>query len=195
MKDEIISITSLADLNKCLIINNINLSLWGTGNAKSIMHLYEELINGECRLNEKPFIRVLPIVQVLIFQNGKLLVETEQELFDNRIRKRNLPPSEKMKPEEDWITATIRCIEEELSISQERIKFVTETCLPVIRQRNSQSYPGLLSQYHIYRVEVLIDSLPHDNFWTDEKKGSGKDNAIRRHKWGWMNPTTITNLI
>ncbi len=195
MKVEKISITSLADLQLCLDKNNIKVTQWGKGNAKSITQLFEEIINGECWLNENPFIRILPIVQVLIYQNGKILVETAQELFDNRIRKRNLPPSEKMKPKEDWHTATIRCIDEELSITKDRITFVTKTCSPDIHQRNSQSYPGLLSQYHIYRVEVLIDSLPKDKFWTYEKKGINKDNAIRRHQWGWKNPTNVTNLI
>ena len=99
------------------------------------------------------------------------MIETAQELSDQRIRERNLPPSEKMKPDESWRFTTIRCVEEELGIKPDQIEFVTQSCTPIIRQRISQSYPGLSSQYQIYKVDVLINSLPDHDFWTEEKKG------------------------
>jgi hypothetical protein len=188
---EKINIHTIRDLKDCLRANAIELSDWGKGNAKNLEQLFEEIINGECWLHANPLIRVLPIVQVLIHADGNILVETAQELTDQRMRERNLPPSEKMKPNEDWHSATIRCVEEELSVTPNQINFVTRDCTPIVRQRNSQSYPGLSSQYHIYKVDVLIDSLPVHDFWTDEKKGSNQDNAILRHHWSWKNPATI----
>ena len=188
---EKIEIHTIAELKECLQANDVDLSDWGKGNAKNLEQLFEEIISGECWLMANPLLRILPIVQVLIVANGKILIETAQELSDQRIRERNLPPSEKMKPDESWRFTTIRCVEEELGIKPDQIEFVTQSCTPIIRQRDSQSYPGLSSQYQIYKVDVLINSLPDHDFWTEEKKGYHRDNAILRHHWSWKDPAFI----
>ena len=95
------------------------------------------------------------------------------------------------RPDEDWKKAAIRCLDEELGVSPAQIYFTTKECKPIIRQRNSQSYPGLSSQYHIYKVDVQVNSLPLHDFWSNEKKGLHQDNAILRHHWSWKNPATI----
>jgi hypothetical protein len=188
---EKISISTVNELQECLQTYAIDLSTWGKENAKNIMQLFEEINNGECWLEGNPLIRVLPIVQVIVHADDKILIEVSQELCDRRIRERNLPPSEKMKPNEDWKTAAIRCLDEELGIVPAQINFITKECEPIVRERDSQSYPGLSSQYHIYKVDVLIDSLPSHDFWTVEKKGLHQDKAILRHQWSWKNPATV----
>ncbi len=115
-----------------------------------------------------------------------VLVEIKQELSDRRIRKRCLPPSEKMKPSESWQAAAIRCLDEELSLKPNQFTILSENCEPIIHERLSQSYPGLPSQYHVYSVNVQTNTLPDIEFWTDEKADPGNGAAIRRHLWGWI---------
>ena len=141
---EKIEIHTIAELKECLQANDVDLSDWGKGNAKNLEQLFEEIISGECWLMANPLLRILPIVQVLIVANGKILIETAQELSDQRIRERNLPPSEKMKPDESWRFTTIRCVEEELGIKPDQIEFVTQSCTPIIRQRDFSILPGFV---------------------------------------------------
>ena len=51
--------------------------------------------------------------------------------------------------------------------------------------RPSWSYPGLLGQYTIHRVEVQVDDLPQESFWTAETSLEN-DPTVRRHLWAWV---------
>ncbi len=184
-------IHSLEYLKSWLFENQIPIHAWGSDNAKSISQLFGELTKGECTLHTNPPLRILPVVQVIIRRDERLLVELEQELADFRKRKRCLPPSEKMKPGETWSCAAVRCLDEELSLKPHQFSIRSETCQPVIHERLSQSYPGLPSQYHVYTVEVSENVLPDANFWTDEKHSPGQKNAVRRHLWGWIAYNTV----
>ncbi len=177
---------SIEILTSWLIKNHIPIQNWGFGHAKTISDLFQEINEGECVLINDPPKRILPVVQVIIRRNHLVLVELEQELNDSRKRKRCLPPSEKMKPEESWLEAAIRCLNEELSLAPHQFTVLSENCEPVIYERLSQSYPGLPSQYHIYSVNVQADTLSATEFWTDEKADPEKKAAIRRHLWGWI---------
>ncbi len=179
-------IHSLQDLVTWLSKNQIDYQNWGTLQSKTIDNLYEELIKGECRLLDDPPKRVLSVVQLLIQQGGKVLVEVEQILCDDRIRMRSSPPSEKMKIREDWRQGALRCLEEELQINRDRVRILTGECHAQIKERKSVSYPGLLSTYYIYPVAVETPSLPEGDFFTYEKSDPEADHLVSKHKWGWV---------
>lgn len=181
-----VTIQSLSALTAWLKENQIPTHEWGIGNAKTVSHLFQEIRKGECLLSNAPPKRILPVVQVIIRLGDQILVELEQELSDHRIRKRCLPPSEKMKPDETWYSASIRCLSEELSLGEDQFEVLSKNCEPIIHERMSQSYPGLPSQYHIYKVSVSTSHLPTTEFWTDETSDPGQKQAIRRHLWGWI---------
>ncbi|PKO13075.1 MAG: hypothetical protein CVU39_20750 [Chloroflexi bacterium HGW-Chloroflexi-10] len=186
-----VSIHTLSDLENWLQENDISVAGWGEGYAKTIQRLFTEIQKGECHLQNSPPLRVLPVVQLMVYQNGKILVEKEQMLSDCRIRKRKMLPSEKMKPNEDWHSAALRCLEEELATPANQAVILTQVCKPVTRKRTSQSYPGLESLYFLYRVEMQLGSLPQEDFWTSENSGREKEQAISRHLWGWMDPDEV----
>ncbi|MAT41639.1 MAG: hypothetical protein CL609_04805 [Anaerolineaceae bacterium] len=177
---------SVEELKSWLIKNQIPIQEWGLGHAKTILQLYHEINKGECKLLNDPPKRILPVVQVIIQRDHLVLVELEQELSDLRKRKRCLPPSEKMKPDETWLSAAIRCLDEELSLQPNQFTILSKNCEPIIHERLSQSYPGLPSQYHVYSVHVRANDLPEIEFWTDEKADPGNKTAVRRHLWGWI---------
>lgn len=179
------------DLEIWLINQGIDLSQWDCDNAKSIENLFKEIKGGDCVIQQSPPLRVIHVVQVLIFREKLILTELAQELSDLRKRKRNLPPSEKMKPDENCLHAAIRCLEEELQITKDRITFLTNECKPSVRYRYSKSYPGLKSKYYVYRVHVQVDGLPNGNFWSKEKISGDYQQSVHRHYWGWTQMKNI----
>lgn len=188
---KILEIDNESDLEKWLIEHGIDLSQWGCDHAKSVQNLLKEIQEGDCIIQYKPPLRIIHVVQALIFKDKYILTELGQELSDNRKRKRNLPPSEKMKPDENCLFAAIRCLDEELQITDDRITFLSKKCKPVIRYRYSKSYPGLKSKYYIYRVHVQVNGLPEKNFWSEEKNSGDHQQSVRRHFWGWTQMKNI----
>jgi len=181
-----IQMNSLADLERWLIKNQINYKYWGVGQSKTVENLFEEITKGESGLQNNPPVRVLSVVQVIIRQGNKVLVEKEQFLSDGRTRARSLPPSEKMHAGEGWRLGAIRCLEEELQINSVYTKILTEMCVARIKEGESVSYPGLRSSYHIFQVEALIPNLPDRDFFTNEKLDPQADHLVSKHKWGWV---------
>lgn len=187
MKNEFGYFPSVEILHQWLLTLSLNLESWNKGQAKSVGHLFDEIINGESSIQLKPPLRVVNVVQVLVSQDGKYLLELEQELDDKRTRKRNIPPSEKMIPGENCLNAARRCLLEELQIADKEIEILSQDCKPIIRYRKSRSYPGLKTKYCIYRVKVFVKNLPAEGFWTEEKTNHAEKEIIRRFYWGWGN--------
>lgn len=172
------------DLQKWLNTNGVDTSLWGEGNAKSVDNLWDEWISGEIMFQERPLLRQVNVVQILIRKSKQLLLEAEQELDDGQRRFRNQPPSEKMKPGESYTDAAMRCLQEELGIRAENITFLTGTYEQLQRESDSLSYPGLKTQYIFHMVEAQVKELPDKNFWRDNQ-AYGSGDPVRRHLWAW----------
>jgi hypothetical protein len=187
MKKEFGDFPSVESLRHWLLTQSFELDRWNRRQAKSVGHLFDEIKNGESSIQLKPPLRVVNVVQVLVSQDGKYLLELEQELDDKRTRKRNIPPSEKMKPGENCLDAARRCLLEELQILDKDIEILSEDCKAIYRYRNSRSYPGLRTKYCIYRVKVYVKNLPVEGFWTEEKTNHADKEIIRRFYWGWGN--------
>lgn len=188
-------IDSIETLSNWLTTHHISYEMWGKHLTKSLEMLLEEVMNGECALLSPPAVRSLSVVQVLIRQNGNVLIEKEQLLCDERIRQRESPPSEKMLISESWHQAAIRCVVEELQISKEQVEVLSKHCDPIVKIRFSESYPGLKSQYKLFPVEVKLPPLPLVDFWTDEKSGEEGDHVIGKHKWGWEPWESLESII
>ena len=190
---------------------NIDTSKWGTGSAKKITDLYKEILEGETILqdNNGKLERAVVVLYILVVSNGKILIENEQILPDRRIRSRNLPLAEKIKPRESWIDATIRGINEELAIlgdSSEdnnikiKVTFNKELNITINKESYkyivpksgvlSSSYPNLLSYYYYHIVEVNIDGIPATDFLSYEKK----ENGYMIAKWKWFDVETAKKM-
>ncbi len=176
---------NVADMQNWLNANGIDTSLWGEGNAKSIDHLWDEWVSGEIVFQERPLLRQVNVVQVLIRRGKQLLLEAEQELGDGQRRFRNQPPSEKMKPGESYTDAAKRCLQEEIGIRTENIIFLTETYEQIQRESDSLSYPGLRTRYTFHIIEMQVNGLPEEEFWRDNQ-AFGSGDPIRRHLWIWQ---------
>ncbi len=179
------NIATLDALKALLRARRVDISLWGTGSAKTVESLWEEIATGEIELKDKPFRRVLTgVVQVIIRRGDRVLIEAEQVFHDGRRRARNIPPAEKMLPGENYMDAARRCVTEELGLSPDRVEILPETHTSSQEMRTSWSYPGLLGQYTIHRVDVSAPDLPDESFWTEEVS-LANDPTVRRHLWIW----------
>lgn len=172
------------ELTTWLQKHHIDTGSWGNGSCKSVVDLWYELEQGEAQLAGPPPARNVQVVQVIIRQDDKTLYEIEQELNDGRIRRRYLPPSDKIKPGETVPEAARRCLEEEVGLTADQITI----CADVHRRKevkDSPSYPGLKTTYHFYEVEAQVSRLPPVPFWRHNQAYEEGD-PVRRHHWAWV---------
>lgn len=176
---------TLVQLKKWLDTRGIDISQWGSADAKTVADLLCELQDGESTLSSDPPVRRVQVVEVLIYRDDQLLVEREQHFSDGRVRTRNRPPSEKMLPDEDPTAAARRCLVEELGVSSAAITFRPQEIPQRIVRTDSESYPNLLSEYHFFTVVASVEGLPHTTF-TTPNVAHAKGDPIVAHRWAWV---------
>lgn len=189
------------------------LNLWGTApGTKRVSNLWIELMEGEILLEDcNPPKRTVHVASVKIKNEaGQLLVEAHQEMADGTIRLRNRPLSEKMRPGENVEDACFRGIFEELGCqlgAKNRVKILSDSYRRQEEERESLSYPGLLTSYVIHSIEATIDNLPEIEFCTVENEISGAScskkgyagpsvardskascfaGGVKKHFWRWV---------
>jgi len=164
--------------------HDIDISIWGEANAKSVIHLWDEIASGETTLLDDPPQRIVHVVQVVIRRERQVLLEAEQIMENGSRRFRNQPPSEKLKPEESYLEAAVRCLREELGVAGEAIHLLPESYSPRTELLDSYSYPGLLTEYTFHMVEADVHGLPEEPFWRENDAVLMGD-PVKRHLWVW----------
>ena len=153
---------SEGDFENFLISSGIPVEEWGKGSAKTVNHLYREVLDKESTFSyiDNKLARSIEFVSAQIFYDspkGVLkLVEEKQVFKDGRVRSRHLESSvsEKMKAGEDPGDSIIRGIEEELKISISNDQLKKEG---VIKETDeSNSYPGLTTHYKGYKYKIEL---------------------------------------
>ncbi|MBE9075888.1 NUDIX hydrolase [Romeria aff. gracilis LEGE 07310] len=180
-----VSFETIDQLMHWLESQAIDLQSWNRGGAKSVENLWQELVSGEAVIQSPPPMRIVSVVHIIIRQGAKILIEEKQEYHSGRIRRRGIPPAEKMKPGESAAAAAIRGIEEELGVDSPEVKILKSAQQPRQATRDSQSYPGLLTQYWLYEVEAEVPGLPDEPFSTIETSKTPAA-QIRKHYWHWQ---------
>jgi hypothetical protein len=173
-----------AELNAFLNDHGIDTAPWGTGQAKRIQDLWNEIVAGESHLAPEPLRRVVQVVRVIIRKGEMILVEAEQEFVDGRRRNRRQPPADKMKPGEDIITAAKRCLVEELNAAEGDLQVLPQTHRVVEKLIDSLSYPGLITAYTFHYIDAIVPGLPDLGFWVDND--GGESDPVKRHYWVWI---------
>lgn len=157
-------INSVDDLISMLRKFSIPIDSWGTGSAKNVENLFDEIQNDECVIVDRGgyLVRHIEFVGVRILFKDKdgqtwVLTEDRQEFKDGRVRRRNMPSSvsEKMKFGEDPMLSAVRGIREELGveISQDQLR----KHRPIYYDGGSQSYPGLKAKYKGHQFTCYFD--------------------------------------
>jgi len=141
-----------------------------------------------------------------------------QEMSDGRIRPRNRPLSEKMRPGENVDDACRRGIFEELGCelgAPERVEMLPESYHRDEQERDSFSYPGLLTQYVLHTMIAVVKHLPATEFSSQEDEGgdhtnggalvneSGNGNlsahstavGVKNHFWKWVTESELAAIM
>jgi len=150
----------MMNLESCIELltrHGIDVALYGTGKAKTIAHLVKEVNEGECTLisSDKGLVRELNVVSAMVYYETLVLKETKQVFADGRekVRTKDSSVSEKLQPGEDPWEGLKRGITEELAIQGELdiVQLDTE-----VVERESDSFPGLLGRYNLYKFNVYL---------------------------------------
>lgn len=139
----------------------IDTSAWHGGSIKTVNDLIEEVRLGESSLieNNNELLRlvrvVCPTIYARIDDRIYVLIENRQEFINGNVRHRNLGSSlgEKIINNESPLDALLRGLREELQIERfDEILYSGES----VDRGDSQSYPGLLSEYRKYNYAVVL---------------------------------------
>jgi hypothetical protein len=168
---------SFDELRNNLVEHGIPVESWGTGQSKTLKHLYNEIESGECSLSDEGeyLTRYIEFVAIKVYYRKEeelyFLKEDRQEFNDGRIRKRNMPSSvsEKMKSGEDPLVSAIRGIEEELGFRVESSQLSKRR--DIVYNGSSVSYPGLTAKYkgHQY-ICYITDEQFSDSGYIEVQK-------------------------
>lgn len=155
--------TSFDQLIYVLHEGNIPIDEYGTGAAKTVEHLLNEIheeesiISVDSKGTVHRTLRVVWIDVLCTLSNGQTyrLKEDRQEFKDGRTRKRVLQSSlgEKLKATEDANTTVYRAAQEELGIqSLEKVEHIDDEEETYV----SGTYPGIQSTYAIHKYVAVI---------------------------------------
>ncbi|KAK6135156.1 hypothetical protein DH2020_031104 [Rehmannia glutinosa] len=189
---------------------------WGVKpGTKNVHNLWLEVVEGETSLTDSmPPVRTVEVVIVRIIRSdGKVLIESHQELSNGAVRYRSRPLSEKMKPGESVDAAVFRAVKEELgsivklgtvkSIDDgilEMVKILPGSYVKKVEERVSASYPGLPARYVLHTVDAEVDGLPEGEFCTEEmdeyevsEERGMADSAVscKKHYWKWVDSDSV----
>jgi hypothetical protein len=169
---------NLEDLKNFLLDGGIDFSDWGTGRAKTIENLFQEIKNNDIQLfkNEKgEVVRKYSVVCLSVYfidkNNTKLHLKEERQVFDDgreRVRGFKDSVSEKKKNGELSQDAISRGLKEELGID----KFLSLRKISEEENEDSSiSYPGLLSQRKKESFDVFLyeDTFSPDGYKEDQE--------------------------
>jgi hypothetical protein len=185
-------------------------SRWGKlQGTKRVSNLWKELREGEISLQDsRPPKRTVHVACVeIVDSRGRSLLEAYQEMEDGSIRHRNRPLSEKMKPGEQVESACLRGIWEELGPelgAPHHVQIRRNSYRREEEERESLTYPGLMTHYVLHHMEALMEHLPAEDFFTEENEyggygdGDGAQNSgslnvpigVARHAWKWVPATS-----
>ena len=154
---------NLEGLSRYLMNHNIPVETWGTGSAKTLDHLLNEIKGKECKLIEVDgeLIRTIYVVSAEIYYMdtfGSFKLKEERQVFKGgRSRTRSLESSlsEKIKADEIPIDGIIRGMSEELGItvSPDQVREITK----FNESRRSNSFPGLSTVYYGTRFSCKLN--------------------------------------
>jgi hypothetical protein len=188
--NKLITFTDIQQLCNWLTANQIDVTTWGTKGVKSVNHLWMEIVTGESQIQANPPLRIVKLVQLVIRNGDRILIEGQQYRGKRYRRYRGTLPSEKIKSSESLSDAAFRCLKEEMLIHSHDVEIRSTSITPREAIRKSQSYPELDTKYIIHKAEVIINELPKRNFWTIEVTNDPVSPTIK-HQWLWVSDNML----
>lgn len=143
----------------------IDTQKWGTGESKTLDHLFLEIVRGETKLSDDGgiLVREVSALSIVVKYKNLTLKEDYQEFIDGRRRRRKMKASvaEKLDSKDrDLIRSVKRALQEELGITISDSQISREE--DSTKRRMSMSYPNLLSMVNLFGFSVELSSSQFD---------------------------------
>jgi ADP-ribose pyrophosphatase YjhB (NUDIX family) len=157
-----------------VIVMFLKIGHWGQGGNKSLTDLIKEIMRRESylRIDNRGISRIVRMVKMRIIRDGQLLIEDRQIFPDGCERKVSRIPGGKISSHELPQEALIREMREELYCEKQQFRFSTKGVQ--LQEKQSISYPSLLTVYEMHTFDVVLDPqvvIP-DNFQTKDENGT-----------------------
>ncbi len=152
-------------LEQFLLKNKLPIEDWGSGNAKTVDHLFKEIIKGETKIEfiDNELVRHVRALSITVLYKDLILKEDYQKFKDGRVRKRKMDASvaEKLdKNDRNLISAVIRGIKEELDVDISESQISNNGKNRKIM--DSMSYPGLNSIIDLFKYTVILNDSQYN---------------------------------
>eukprot|EP00392_Amoebophrya_sp_AT5.2_P006801 g6813.t1 len=184
---------------------NIKTANYGTGKAKTLAELCEEITNGECSImhdvtggfSSNKIVRVVELVLLRIKNGSQILIEAKEKLADGREYNTWRLPGAKQRPNENVKATAERVLMERLHIDKTRVAFNYAEKEIVEVKEDSPSYPGVVT---VYRKHIVEGAMQTFNMKPSEIAAIGgqnwesfmtKGNKNEMKTWQWLNSKEI----
>jgi len=149
------------ELRKYFEANKVDISQFGTGQAKTLKDISAEMIKGESSLMQDAdgsLIRIVDVVVIKLIHSvtGSILVQTEQT-FPNgeKIQLKRLPGAKRRPDENQFLTAR-RILKRQLKVEENHVTLDASGVQVAEEEKQSLAYPGLRT---VYRKRIITATL------------------------------------
>lgn len=144
--------------------NNVDISKFGTGQAKTLKEISAELIKGESSLmvqQDKSVVRTVDVVVLKLVHSltNSILVQTEQTFPDGSKASLKRLPGAKRRPDENQFLTARRVLKRQLKVEENHVTLDNNNVTVTEEEKDSLSYPGLRT---IYRKRIITATLSRD---------------------------------
>lgn len=148
------------DLTECLLRHNVDISLFGKAQAKSLKDFSKDLMSGECSLlldAHGQVIRVIDrVVLVLVSPSNKILVQAALVTADGARHPINRLPASKGRPDESQFVTARRILRKQLRIDENQVRLDPKKAKIYEETRPSPSVPGMQTVYRRRFIEAAM---------------------------------------
>jgi len=151
-------------LRKYFEDNNVDISRFGTGQAKTLKDISAELIKGESSLmvqQDKQVVRTVDVVVLKLVHSltNSILVQTEQTFPDGSKASLKRLPGAKRRPDENQFLTARRVLKRQLKVEENHVTLDNNNVTVTEEQKDSLAYPGLRT---IYRKRIITATLARE---------------------------------
>jgi len=141
--------------------NNVDISKFGQGQAKTLKDISAELIKGESSLMNDTDGSVIRIVDVVVIKlvhsvTQSILVQTEQTFPDGAKVSLKRLPGAKRRPDENQFLTARRILKRQLKVEENHVSLDAGGVQVAEEEKDSLAYPGLRT---IYRKRIITATL------------------------------------
>jgi len=154
------------DLFQYLTDNNVDVSKWGEGTARSVAEFSEELVKGESALLRQDTGRIVRVVDIVVLKLVKtaadgtevVLREVEEKVSSKTSALDRLPAT-KRRADEHPFAAARRMISKYLHMDNNTVTLDPDDVKVSQEEQESTSYPGLVSLYRKRYMKAVVNDL------------------------------------